>query len=193
MIIYGIEDNDKDEDCVKRAQGFFRHQMGIKQAIPLKKAHRPGKGKNRPMKVILSNTNDKSAIYNNVRNLQDKCNSNNKKYRIEDELPPPIRAAKKKACDLAWHNNKSVADQLVMSVKKGKLLLNNDEYEHQIIKPKPQLLLKLTPDEVQAIETIGESVAEGTPVEHKTSSFTGYVADVDTYDDVNKAYKYVQY
>ena len=189
LIIHGIIEK-KGENLTNVLQGFFTQTMKITKPILIKKAHRLGNGKYKPIKIVLNDANDKGVIYSNAKNLQDKVNKLNKNYRIEDELPTSVRMARKKARDLAWRNKKSVAEQLTMSVKKGRLYLQDDPYPSQIIKPDTHKLLKLKPDEMSAINALSETISIGTPVEHGTSCFTGYVCDANTFFDVNRGYEW---
>ena len=167
--------------------------MSITKAIEIRKTHRLGNGKQRPVKVVLANASDKGTIYTNAKNLQGKTNKFNKGYRLEDELPPSMRQARKKARDFAWRNKKSVADQLALSVKKGKLLCNDVPYLNQIVKPNAQELMKLKTDEIMELDKHSTNMSMGTPVEHGTSVFTGYVCNASNIQDVNKGYEWVKF
>ena len=78
-----------------------------------------------------------------------------------------------------------------MSLKKGKLIIENKEYESNIVTPDIHKLLKLKPDEIVALNNI--EVTKGTPVGVETSEFTGYVSDAKNFTEVNSAYEFVRF
>ena len=57
--------------------------------------------------------------------------------------------------------------------------------------PKPEDLLSLKNEEI--LELLAIPVSKGVPVTEAGSTFTGYVADVETYQEVNAAYEQVRY
>ena len=78
-----------------------------------------------------------------------------------------------------------------MSVKKGKLCIENEPVVQKLKKTNRQVLLKLKKDEIDEIFKI--PICPGKPITEGGSTFTGYVADVDSVEDVNKAYEQVCY
>ena len=191
LIIQGIEE-DQEEDCIMKAKSFFKNTMKLKQDISIRKAHQLGKGKGRLMKIVLTNVNDKSIIYSNVRNLQGKKNKFNKNYHIEDKIPARNREERKKFRDTCWRNKSlSVAERLLFSLKKGKLIINDKDYKYNIQQPDIQKLLKLKTDRVKEIRRL--NVVAGAEIKEGSSTFTGYVCDVDNFTEVNQALEYVKF
>ena len=140
------------------------------------------------------NPSDKARIYSNVSNLQDITNEVGKPYRIEDQLPAGTKAMKSKQRHAMWRNKKrSTAESLEMSIKKGKLYVQNTEFRSKIVKPNVHVLLKLKQDEIVELNKVGDKVKAGAVVEKSSSKFQGFVADVSTIDEVNKTYEWVRY
>ena len=71
LIISGIQEN-KDENCIAVVKNFFKNELSLVHDVQIRRAHRLGKGKFRPIKVILQNADDKGLIYSNVKKLQGK-------------------------------------------------------------------------------------------------------------------------
>ena len=118
-------------------------------------------------------------------------NEKKKPYRLDDQLPPKQRAAKLKQRDMLWRNKKSVAYTLAVSLKKGKLIIENEEYTSPIIYPNIHKLMTLKGDEVN--ELLKTPVKQGEPIVVETSTFTGYAVDVRNFDEVNCAYEWVKF
>ena len=190
IIIQGILET-KGENTVNKVKEFFKKELELVHDVAVKAAFRLGKGKKRPIKVMLKNTGDKGLIYTNAKKLQEKKNSKGGGYRIEDELPPKQRETRKKHRNIAWRNKNSVANKLEMSLKKGKLTVNEQPYQSSIVQPDKHKLLKLSPEEIKELNKI--PVAAGVSVECETSVFQGYVCDAQNYNEVNAAYEYVTY
>ena len=120
-------------------------------------------------------------------------NSKDKYYRIEDQLPPKMKAEKGKQQNILWHNRKSTstAERLVMSVKKGKLVINNETYRLKLRIPNAAVLLKLKEEEIAVLEE--QDIRCGQEIIKEGSCFQGYVADVTNFEDINKAYEWVKF
>ena len=86
-----------------------------------------------------------------------------------------------------WRNKISVANKLEMSIKKGKLLVNNSEVQPGIQILDTHKLLYLQKDEILELPKL--DVSAGIPVVERSSQFQGYIADVQNFEDLNRAYE----
>ena len=190
LIIQGLPEK-KEENCMTEVKEFFKEKLNLVHDIQIKYAYRIGNGKHRPIKVSLVHQTDKGVIYSHAKNLKGKTNRNGKGYKIDDDLPPKLREQKNKSRHFMWKNKKTTAEKIEMSVKKGKLMVNGKLYESKIKEPSDHLLCRLKEDEVQ--ELLKLDVRKGQEEILDGSMFVGYVADVQSYDDVNAAYEWVRY
>ena len=190
LIIQGITEK-KNENCVTEVKSFFKNQLNLVHDIQIKYAYRIGKSKNRPLKVCLTHPSDKGLIYSHAKNLKDKTSSEGKDYRIDDELPPKQREQKNKARHMVWRNKKTTAEKIALSVKKGKLMVGDLPYTSKITPPSDHILCKLKPEEVNEIDKL--DIRKGITETLDGSDFTGYIADVQTFEEVNRAFEYVRY
>ena len=101
IIIKGIIENE-GENCETLVQSFVKNKLEITEGISTKKAYRIGKGKDRPILVVLENPGDKGKIYSHVKLLQDKKNIKQKPFQVDDELPARQREQRTKFKDLMW-------------------------------------------------------------------------------------------
>ena len=85
----------------------------------------------------------------------------------------------------------STAHRLEISLKKGKLTIDNEEYKQKLHIPNDHQLLRLKPDEIAELEKI--DVRKGKPFSIEDSTFIGFVSDVSNIHDVNRAYEWVRY
>ena len=104
--------------------------------------------------VVLKKPNDKGRIYGNIKKLQDKQNSQNGYYQVEDQLPARETEVKRKQRHILWRNKKTVAFCLMTSFKKGQLVIDNQRYKTMIQIPDAAWLLKLKPDEVRELKKL---------------------------------------
>ena len=190
LIIHGIVE-EKGEKCQSVVSHFFKNTMEIDAEIKIKTAHRIGKSKNRPMKVILKNSTDKAKIFANAGNLQEKKNIYKKSFKVEDQLPAKFAEKNKKNRNIVWRNKRSVATKIALSVKKGQLIAAGKSYVSPIIVPKATDFIKLKEDEILAI--LDQDIKRGVSVTEQSSTFTGYICDANNFEDVNRAYEYVRY
>ena len=184
----------QDENCTQLTKNFFKHKMKIVGDVPIRFVCRTGNGKNKPILVSLMNPADKAHIYTHVKHLQGQKDELKKPYRVEDHLPNRLKAEQKKLRNIKWRNgrkeNGTVAQKLEMQFKKGKLFIENKEYQSKIQMPSVRQLLKLKADEVEMLKST--EVTAGSEVKQGGSTFQGYVADVSTLD-VNRAYEWVKF
>ena len=190
LLIHGIKEV-KDENCTTMAKNFFKEKLELTQDIQIRKAFRVGKGKTRPILTCLSNAHEKGLIYANIKKLQELKDANNKQiYRIEDQLPPKVRARKQRARNLMWRNKQpTVLNKLTLAMKKGQLQIDGKPYRSQISKPDDHKLLNLTPEEIEELDKI--HIVQGEPISKDSSTFIGFTCDVNSYQEVNAAYEAV--
>ena len=80
------------------------------------------------MRVVLRNPADKGTIFKNVRNLQEKKDYRGKSYQIREQLPPRVQAAKNQQRRIIRDNRQNTANQIAMSVEKGKLMVKQKQF-----------------------------------------------------------------
>ena len=196
LVIKGLVQKEEKEggkeSCIEVVKNFLSKLLGITEVIKIKKAFRVGKGKTRTMIVMLKNSQDKGKIFAHAKKLQDVKNELGKPYRIENHLPNKMSEKSKKQRNIKYRNQKqTVAENLQLTLLKGKLQVNGQPYQSKIIVPKYCDLLKLKPEEIELLQQ--QQIHKGRTIEAGTSSFTGYVCDTQTYTEVNAAYEYVRF
>ena len=189
LIISGIRETE-EENSMTVVKNFFKEILGLVHDIHMKKAFRIGKGKNRAIKVILSNPGDKGLIYANVKKLQGKKGVNEKPYRIEDQLLPAEREERKRVREFKWRNKQSTAEQVAMSVQRGKLVVEGRTYQPPIWEPTAKEVMNLSAKEIEELDQL--NIVKGKEVIQDSSTFQGYVCDVTTFQEVNHVYQYVK-
>ena len=188
LIIGGLIRNE-DENCKEVVMNFFSNVLKIEQEIKIKNAYRLGKGKKAPMFITVRNADEKFEILKKAINLKDVTNSQDEKYSIEEQLPNHLREEKRRRRTLIMKNKTRTVDKLVMSFDKGKLMVNDREYAHQV-KP-PSMKTILTPTHEQ-LKDRGINIDIGRTIKKGKSSFTGYAASVENIKQVNSAYAKVR-
>ena len=192
VIISGIEEN-VDESCTNKVNSFVANELELGEQLNFKVAHRIGNGKgDRPMVVRLKNQDEKSKIFKNVKSLSKKVNYNDRPYFVNDQLPAKINERKMWEKDIFRRNKKkSVAAQLTMSFKKGKLSINGEPYRPKVEVPKLQDILMADEDEkrkwAECKCVAGKEITKG------NCHFYGFTRAIGSHYEIRMAYNYLKY
>lgn len=191
IIISGIEETAM-ENPIQQFNSFVTTQLGIQELIPANRAYRMGTGKSRPLLVELRDPiTYKPKIYGKVGNLKGKKNSQGARYFVSDHLPEEYNERRRRANDIIAENKrKPPATKENMSVKRGRLLINEKEYRKAVQAPLPAEILY--PDEkmydlaeeIDMVKSKEETVGN--------SYFVAYAAAVHTHKDIQAAYTKVR-
>ena len=164
MFFKGIEE-EENEVCTITLKNFLKNKLKIETNVQLQDAFRIGKAKPHTILAKLANVKDKGKIFAHVHNLQEVKNKDGKRYKIDAQLPPRHSAAKQKQRHIMWRNKTKVstAHRLELSVKKGKLMIGNEEYAQKIVVPNDKVLIKLKKEEVEELNRL--EICKGKPIE----------------------------
>ena len=148
LIIKGLMET-KPENCKAVVESFFSDKLKLNHPVTIQVAHHISNGKNRPMRVVLQNPQQKGIIYKNVSNLKGVTNEKGKKYQIQDQLPPRASERTIRNKDLMWQNSrkKNTAKHLEMTIKNGQLAINNTPSKKLVHPPSPRDVLKATAED----------------------------------------------
>ena len=182
LIISGIPRMEK-EDCKQQISAFLKEIMGIDDAILIRNAYRRGPGKKAPIQVNLSRFEDKLKIFSKVNTLKDKKNVYDEAYSVEDQLPAKMKEKKRRRRTLMVENKKKTVDKLIMSFEKGKLILDQEEYECQV--PVPSLKSVLQPTTKEPSGRLAISTSVGKTITKNGSKFIGYSVAVAKIHSLN--------
>lgn len=180
LVITGIPETTK-ENCGELASGFFTKELGIRGPIEIKIAHRMGLGKNRPMVVKLANIDDKQVIFQNTQKLR---GSN---YFVTEQLPEELAENKKLQQRIKGQNKAlPVEEQLLVNVKRDRVLINNEVYHPPVTAPSALTWLAKTDEEKKQIKRA--KVQKGDINTQTSSTFISYSAEVQSTREVQQAY-----
>ena len=180
------ESQEKTSDSrIKLVQAFFKNQMEIKQEIPIKQAFRFGTSNPRTMMVILDNPDDKFDIFSHSANLKGKRNARKKLFQVNSDQTEQEREARKYYLHLQRENKQLQAeDQLKISLKKGRLFVNNTMVNDKIKVPNAMDILTLENDEI--LEIKDTRTYEAGSHEENDSEFFCYYQRVKSEKDVQQ-------
>ena len=187
LFIDGLTERHGDvlKDRIEQVQEFFKEKMEIQEEIKVKKAFWIGSSKNRLMKVELVNSDDKGLIFAHASNLKGKRNARRRLYFINDDLSEAEREQRNYFKQLKKDNDARDEDStLKISLKKGKLTINNEVMKPKLSIPVPADVLTLEMDELEEIHQICTS--EAGQHEEGGSEFLGYYQRVKSVSDVQK-------
>ena len=87
-------------------------------------------------------------------------------------------------------NKNSVANKLVMNLKKGQLTINKAPYRKKAPCPRAKELLKLSSSELIDLQEV--SITKGTYLLEKGSEFTAFAAKVTSLGGIRKIYQHLK-
>lgn len=191
IVITGIPES-ANENVLQKFNHFVSDNLHIPELIPAHRAYRIGTGDNRPILVELRDPlNYKPKIYAQVTKLKGQRNAHGGGYFVSDHLPEEYNENRRRQNELfAENKKKDPAKKVNMSIKRGRLLIDDQEYEKKIQPPKPRDILY--PDE-KLFDLADEiDMVKGYDQIHNKSRFIAYAAAIKDYKDVEAAYSKVR-
>ena len=198
LIIQGLEVK-AGETTIKAVQDFFKEQMNMQQPVQIQKAFKSEKFDN--ITVKLTNPGDKKTVFEHVKNLKGKKNKAGKFYSVDNQNNSRMKENRRRNKEIIKLNkNLSVAQKLELSIKKGVMMQTTVEDSETVEKPyrgniqRPNHIdaMMLTQSEIADLEQEFPLIP-GQRVPIETSTFRGYVVDVNDFEQVNRAYMLMRY
>lgn len=198
VIIHGIEEREKEEDCYRSVTNFVSSLFPFElDEYDVWKAYRIGRAKEnkaRPMFVKFSYW-AKEKVMENVAVLKGKVNAHKQVLFISEQIPEGI-AENRKALSKRVGYLKSVEEKKPTSERRevkvlGEHVLVGGEIDKQeIVTPQPFELFPSL-EEQKRINAINGKIREAQPEYAKNSTFVGLAVRVQSVQDTNLAYKAV--
>lgn len=191
IVITGILESTVENPLQKFNQ-FVAQNLQIQELIPAHRAYRLGMGPNRPLLVKLRDPlTYKPKIYAQVTKLKGQKNSQGGSFFVSDHLPDEYNETRRRANDLFSENRrKDPATKVTMSIKKGRLLINEKPYAKAVTSPKPRDILY--PDDKQLDLADEIDMVKGYEQTVKSSRFISYAAAIKDHNDIQAAYTKVR-
>lgn len=187
LVISGIIELPK-ENTLRVFNQFVQKELEIPELIPAHRAYRIGQGTARPLIVELRDPqNYKTKIYQNVGKLKSKRNANGGRYFVADHLPDVYNEDRRRINDLISENKKKPdVEKQTMSVKKGRLLIDNKVYKKTVVPPMSADILKPSDEILKLADEI--DLVKGGEESMNFSHFVAYAGAVEDTRDVQAAY-----
>ena len=176
----------KGENCMTKINTFFKEVLEIEQTIKVRKAHRIGKGKNRPILVHLKDSRDKGLVFANTEKLKDATNQHNKPYSVSNQMSARKHATRLRHRQIKKQNEQLGGEKLDITAEHGELRIEGKLYE-KAVKP-PPLRDLLWPSNDKRKKLLNVNPTKGSPVEVGGQSFIGYTCPARTVAEINDAY-----
>ena len=178
LFISGLLENADQTSNDKRCevvQKFFEDKMAfrVRQAKP------------RVIKVVLQDPRDKATIFSNASNLKGKKNARKKLLFVNDDVSEAQRE-QRQFFQMLKKDNRLLdeEDQLQISLKKGKLMVNNATVKPKLQMPNVVDIHTLTDDELGHIEQVKVYNVPGH--EEAGSEFMCYFQRINSVDEVQQ-------
>ena len=164
---------ETNSERISLVQEFIKDKLDVKEDVQIKQAFRIGGKDPKTIKVILKNVEDKQVIFSNVSNLKGKRNARRKLFFVNDDQLPREKEIKNYYRELQKENKEKEDDKkMQISLRKGKLFVNNKHIKPEIEVPGPADILTLTDEELAGIRDV--NVHEGGQHEESNSEFLCY-------------------
>ena len=187
VFVSGIieSENENDEQRAEKIKSFFKNQMEIEDEIPISKSFRVGNSTSRALKIVLSNPADKGTIFSNAKNLKGKSNAKRRLFYVNDDSSEEEREFRKYYQSLKKENSeKEDEQQLTITLKRGKLRINNSVVKNKLQPPNIVDILTLSDEEIEHIHQV-KTYSAG---EHEEagSDFMCYFQRVSSVEEVQQ-------
>lgn len=186
VVIAGILEV-KQEKPIQIFNTFVTKGLEIQELIPANKAYRIGGGTNRPLLVELRHAEDKKKLFAKATKLKGKMNEKGGSYFLTDHLPEEMNEERRRTNELIAENRrKPTSHQLNMSISRGKLTINEEQYTKQISPPTAREILE--PDEKLFDKADELDIIKGGKVDREKSRFVSYAVAVQDFEDIKAAH-----
>ena len=189
MTVNGIKQK-KGENCVNLVKKFMSNVLQVKETIYIKEAHRIGGKDSTAIQFTLDKEHQKGLIYAHVANIKGKKNSDGDFYSIREFLIGAELEKNTKAREaIAENRDLSGLQKLDLKITKGKLHQNGAEYVSEIALPEQKVILTWPEDKLKEYHTLyRQQIKTGIQIQSESSYFQGYVADIETLDEISNLY-----
>ena len=130
MVVSGFNIVRNKKECRKELANFFEDEMGILPEIDDIFFITPES--TNPMIVSLTYFSDKLLIYKNTTKIKDLVNEDEKPFFFTDYLPQEMSEKRRRENEIYKNNMKAADNQIEMSRKGGKLLIEQQPYRKKI-------------------------------------------------------------
>ena len=156
IVIKNLLENENESeltDRIKIVHNFFKEKMEIQTSIPIRNIYRFGGSNSHALMVVLDNPEDKSIIFANSSKLKGKTNARRQLFFVSSDQTEQEREDRKYMQHLKKENlDYDDDDRLKISLKKGKLFVNNEIFKPEIEAPTARDILTMTDQEVQMVK-----------------------------------------
>ena len=192
VLVHGIQE-EKEEKITEKVTKFFKETMGIQEEILVEDVFRKGKpGTKRPVLIKLKDPKQKGVIFKNSVKLGTINKDNGENFYVNDDLPEPFNEEIRKYRMKIAENYKLIeAQQQHLKIKKGKLLVDGNEYKPLVYVPDNSRMLQKGGTHIQ--QMLRETLKEGVSTEKDGTRFTGFAGTVSSTQQVQAMYQQMKY
>ena len=190
IFISGLLESEAEQTEYQRIEvvkNFIKEKLEVSKDISIRAARRQGQGNLRQMCITFGNLDDKYKILAKSSKLKGKQNARCKLYFINEDLINEEREAKKYMQELRRENmDRDDADKLKITLRKGKLFVNNEFVKPKVEIPSAADILTMEDSEINNLKEV--KVFESNVHEENFSEFCSFYQRVRSKFDVQKGY-----
>ena len=185
VVLTGLETKGTRRQCITDVEQFFQQELGVSCAVNDVSTMTTS---TTPMAIIsLADPQDKFRLLANAKKLKGLVNEDGKGFFLNEHLPAALNEERMRLRDIVMANNaQEERNQLEMSIKSGKLTIENKTYKKKVNPPSVEDILSLKDREMSMALAI--KLTTGKPEVVDGNSFTRFTKAVNTYEEIRLAY-----
>ena len=186
FILNGIILN-RDQTEKEAVKSFIAEQLEIADTIPVTSAHKMGQARYAPIWFKLEDPDDSAKLFKNVGLLKDKTNSKGKKFRLRNFTDEKAKEEGLRQQDIVMENKRlPESNRVDIAFNKGKLVVNNEIYEKEVVKPSLKEMLLLSREQEFMLDKV--QFHQTTSREEDGSFFRAYMREAKSIENVMESY-----
>ena len=183
ITINGLYIDNKKEDGLWQLQEFFEKNLELTMYV--EDFYKMGANEPKTIIVYLQSVFDKRQIMKYKHYLKDVRNRDNKKIYINDYTSTNTQEKRKRESQMK-KLNEARDKPLDFKYVKGKLTIQGETYTPKVSVPTPRDLVDLSPETLDSI--LKMSLESTTPIIREKSIFEGYIASVNSFQQIRQLY-----
>ena len=185
-VFSGLKTEYRKDICKKQLQKFLLEEVVVQ--VDIEDIFFLTKTSTSPMVINFATIQDKQEVFNNLGNIKGLVNDDGKPFFFSHYLTPANNESRRREMEIIRGNDRlDEKDQCDMTRREGRLRIDGQPYTKKVQTPTIKQILSLSTEDFN--ETMDFPLKRGNCITASNSSFTAYTASVNSYDDIQKAYR----
>ena len=186
IVITGLQTDDSVLKCMNQVYGFMEQHLQLD--INIIDCFKLGNGKERPVVITVESIKHRAEVFYAMEQYKKQLQETDEEQTvfINDYLPAEIKERRRKERDIFKRNEKEVANKLPMTIGRGGLRIQGENFEQKIQAPDPTDVLNYTEEQLDQVYKM--ELKPGEKVVHQGTTMISYVVPVNSLQMIDRAY-----